>query len=113
MDATTTSQSVRWPRATLTPLVQARREALEAAIAAAAHDRSTALGHRRTALDLVRAKYGETHPYVAEFALAYAAALADVGRAAEARTLVQSLRAMIVATFAEGSPVRMTLSRWH
>jgi len=108
-----TLQSLLRSRATLTPLVQARREALEAAIAAAAHDRSTALGHRRTALDLVRAKYGETHPYVAEFALAYAAALADVGRAAEARTLVQSLRAMIVATFAEGSPVRMTLSRWH
>jgi serine/threonine-protein kinase len=93
--------------------VLARREALEAGVALAAHDRASALQHRRAALETVRAKYGETHPYVAEFALAYAAALADAGREAEARALAQSLRAMIESTFAEAAPVRSALARWR
>jgi serine/threonine-protein kinase len=106
-------QSLLHSRAPLTPLVRARREALEAAVALVAHDAPAALDHRRTALDAVRAKYGEAHPYVAEFALAYAAALADAGRDAEARALVQSLRAMIESTFVDGSPVRNALARWR
>ncbi|HEU4664975.1 MAG TPA: serine/threonine-protein kinase [Dokdonella sp.] len=111
--AAKTLQSLLRSRATLTPLVRARREAFEADIALAAHDPPTALEHRRAALDAVRARYGEAHPYVAEFALAYAAALSDAGRDAEARALAGPLRGMIATTFAESSPVRAALARWH
>ena len=112
-DAAKTVQVLLHSRAPLTPLVRARREALEAGVALVAHDASTALDHRRAALDAVRAKYGEAHPYIAEFALAYAAALSDAGRDAEARALVQPLRAMIESTFVEASPVRTALARWR
>ena len=112
-DAAKTVQSLLHSRATLTPLVQARREALEAGVALATGDQDSVLTHRRSALDLVRAKYGDAHPYVAEFALAYAATLADAGRETEARALAQSLRAMIESTFVEAAPVRHELARWR
>jgi serine/threonine-protein kinase len=113
VDAAKTVQALLHSRATLTPLVQARREALEAGVALATGDQDSVLTHRRRAFDLVRAKYGDAHPYVAEFALAYAAVLADAGRETEARALAQSLRAMIESTFAEAAPLRHELARWR
>jgi len=105
--------ALRASRAKETVLMQARREAIEAGIAAASGDRAEAIEHRRIALEVMRSKFGETHPLVAEFALAYAAALSDAGRDEEARALVEPRRAMIEATFAADAPVRRDLARWN
>jgi serine/threonine-protein kinase len=100
-------------RARFTPLMLARRDSVAAAIAAAQGDRASAIEHRRSAFETMRAKLGAQHPSVAEFALAYAAALSDSGREADARATVAPLRAMIESTFVADAPIRAELARWH
>jgi serine/threonine-protein kinase len=100
-------------RARFTPLMLARRDSIAAAIAAAQGDRASAIEHRRSAFETMRAKLGAQHPSVAEFALAYAAALSDSGREADARAMIAPLRAMIESTFVPAAPIRAELARWH
>ncbi len=111
--AANTLKLLRQSRARMSPLMEARREALAAGVAAAGGDHAAALEHRRIALATMRGKYGDSHPLIAEFALAYAAGLADAGRDAEARALVAPLRTMIETTFVADAPVRKALARWH
>jgi serine/threonine-protein kinase len=100
-------------RARFTPLMSARRDTIAAALAAAQGDRAGAIEHRRSAFETMRAKSGAQHPLVAEFALAYAAALSDSGHEADARAMIAPLRAMIESTFVPAAPVRAQLSRWR
>jgi serine/threonine-protein kinase len=99
--------------APFTPLMQARRDSISARIAHAKGDTTSVLRLRLGAFEGMRAKFGAQHPLVAEFALAYAAALSDAGRDADARALVAPLRAMIESTFAAAAPVRQQLARWR
>ena len=99
--------------APFTPLMQARRDSISARIAHAKGDKASVLRLRLRAFESMRAKFGAQHPLVAEFALAYAAALSDAGHDADARALVAPLRAMIESTFAAAAPVRQQLARWQ
>ena len=99
-------------RARFTPLMLARRDTVTAAIAAAHGDNAGAIEHRRSAFETMRAKFGAQHPLVAEFALAYAAALSDSGHEADARAMITALSAMIESTFVSGAPIRAQLARW-
>jgi serine/threonine-protein kinase len=100
-------------RARFTPLMQARRDTVAATIAEARDDRAEALAHRHAAFEVMRNKFGDQHPLVAEYALAYAAALSESGRDAEARALVAPLRSMIESTFVATAPARTMLARWR
>jgi serine/threonine-protein kinase len=100
-------------KARFTPLMLARRETVAAQIASAHGDHAAATGHRLAAFDAMRKKFGERHPLVAEFALAYAQALSEQGRVGDARSLVESLRSMIESTFVDSAPVRSQLARWR
>src|SRR5690606_5158944 len=96
-----------------TPRMRARRDALEARIASAHGDRVAAREHWRTAWETMRNALGEQHPYAADFALGYAAALADDGHEQQARDLVTPLMSMIEATFVATAPQREALRRWR
>lgn len=98
--------------ARFSPLMQAQRDARVADLAAARNDAARALAHRQAAWDTMRRAFGDTHPQTAQFALAYAAALREVGRTADARAIVAPLREMIRTTFAAAAPVRQQLERW-
>ena len=98
-------------RAAFTPLMKARRESVEARLAASHGDAAAALAHRRTAFTLMRDADGEHHPLVAEFALAYASALAGQGRHDDARAIAAQWRPLIGKTFAASAPVRAELAR--
>ena len=111
--ATKTLALVGKSQAHFTPLMQARRDTAAAMIAEARGDRAEGLSRRRAAYDAMRNKFGEQHPLVAEYAIAYAAALSESDRDAEARALVASLREMIESTFVATAPARTMLARWH
>jgi serine/threonine-protein kinase len=99
--------------ARFTPLMQARRDAVAAQLAADRGEHAIALERRKAAFDGMRGKLGERHPLVAEFALAYAAALSDNGRDGEARALVAAWRPLIEVTFVADAPVRRQLEHWR
>ena len=88
----------------------ARRNALNARIAAAQGDASAALGASKSAWEAIRRGWGEHHPLTLEFGLAYARQLRLNGKVEEARVILQSIRDLAPA-FLEGAPVRMELAR--
>ncbi len=99
--------------AKFTSLMSAQRSDLQAEIAAARHDDATMLAARKQAWDAMRAGQGELHPLTAEFGIAYAAALADSGHAADARAVAEPLIPIIAQAFAENSEVKRQVMRWN
>ncbi|MET0226321.1 MAG: serine/threonine-protein kinase, partial [Dokdonella sp.] len=79
----------------LTPLMTARMHALEAQAAEASHDTDAALAALRQAWEAMRTAFGDAHPQTAEFAVAYASALAEHAHADEAKALVAPYVAVI------------------
>jgi serine/threonine-protein kinase len=100
-------------RATFTPLMQARRESVEARIDGARGDAAAALEHHQAAWGIMRRALGERHPLVAAFALEVAAALSASGRQREARAIADAWRPLVEQTFAPAAPVRAVLARIH
>lgn len=98
--------------ATLDAQWPARRALIGARIALRRNDALAAVEAGKAAWDAIRAFWGERHPLVAEYALVYASALAQAGRADEARTLVESMRGVISETFSAQAPVRAQLAKW-
>ncbi|HEY0232179.1 MAG TPA: tetratricopeptide repeat protein, partial [Dokdonella sp.] len=95
------------------PLMTARMHALEADAAEASHDIDTALAARRKAWEAMRKAFGDQHPQTAEFAVAYASALAQHARADEARALVAPYISVIDAAMVAEAPSRRALARWR
>lgn len=98
--------------ATLDAQWPARRALIGARIALRVNDAKAAVDSAKTAWDAIRAFSGERHPLVAEYALVYAHALAQAGRADEARPVIESMRVLIRETFAAHAPVRAQLAKW-
>ncbi|HET6546596.1 MAG TPA: serine/threonine-protein kinase [Rhodanobacteraceae bacterium] len=99
--------------ASFTPLMQARRDVIEAALAEQAHDDAGALRKRRAAWDVMRRSVGGEHPATAGFAFGYARALAAAGHMDEAHAIIAPLRGIIDADFAPDAPIRQQLAVWH
>jgi len=100
-------------KAPFTPLMRAQRAAFGADIASARHDTPTVLAARKEAWNTMREAWGEQHPLTGEYAIAYASALAEVGRAQEAGAIAMPLLPLIEATFAKEAPVQHQLARWR
>jgi len=100
-------------KAPFTPLMRAQRAAFGADTASARHDTAAALAARKEAWDTMREAWGEQHPLTGEYAIAYASALADAGRAEEGAAIAKPLLPVIDAAFAQGAPVRRELARWR
>ena len=111
--AATLLDGLELSKAKFTPLMRAQRDGLRAEIAAARHDEATMLAARKDAWDQMRSGQGERHPLTAEVGIAYATALAQAGRAADARAVAEPLKAIVADAFAEESVVRRQLARWN
>ena len=99
--------------AKFTPLMSAQRASLRAELAAARHDDATVLAARKEAWDAMRAGQGERHPLTAEFGIAYATALAESGRTADARAVAEPLVPIVAEAFADNADVRRQIARWN
>jgi tetratricopeptide (TPR) repeat protein len=100
-------------KAPFTPLMRAQRASLAAGIATARKDSASALASRKQAWDIMREAWGGTHPLTAEYAIAYAVALADGNRAQEARIIALPLVPIVDSAFADDAKVRHELVRWR
>jgi serine/threonine-protein kinase len=96
-----------------TPLMTARLHALEGDAAEASHDAQAALAARRQAWETMRKAFGDQHPQTAEFAVAYASALADHAHTEEAKALVAPYMAVVDAAMVADAPARRALARWR
>jgi len=96
-----------------TPLMTARLHALEGDAAEASHDAQAALAARKQAWESMRNAFGDQHPQTAEFAVAYASALADHAHADEAKAFVAPYMPIIDAAMVADAPSRRALARWR
>lgn len=88
----------------------ARRYALAARIADLRGDPGAALDASRAAWNAVRKAWGDHHPLVLEYGLAYATRLRSNGEPAKADEIVRSV-ADLVSAFSEKSPLHAELAR--
>jgi len=100
-------------KATFTPLMRAQRAAFAADIAAARHDNASELAAREEAWNTMRDARGAEYPLAAEFGIAYAVALADAGRAQDAKAVASPLVAIVDDAFADVALVKRQAARWR
>jgi serine/threonine-protein kinase len=106
-------EALQHSKAKFTPLMNARLHALEADLAAGGHDVGAVVAARKAAWDVLRTALGEQHPQAAEYAIAYANALADAGRKQEATAIALPMLPLIDAAFVVDAPQRRACTRWR